>query len=89
MIFVMTRRKGERTSRANERDFPNIVELIVPPNGFGRTLDSIHEFHRQRGLEARRGRGQRRDDQDYVRWCFASRDDADAFKTAFSDPHNK
>jgi len=79
----MSRRKAERTSRANERDFPNIVELPVPPNGFGAKLDSIHEFHRQRGLEARRGRGQRRNDQEYVRWCFADRADAEAFERFF------
>ena len=81
----MTRRKGERTSRANERDFPNIVELPVPPNGFGKTLDLIHDFHRERDLEARRGRGQRRNDQDYVRWCFADRADAEAFEKLFGD----
>jgi len=38
----MIRRKSERTSRANERDFPNIVELPAPPNGFGAKLDLIH-----------------------------------------------
>jgi hypothetical protein len=42
----MPRRKGERTSRMNERDFPHIVELPVPEGGFGRTLDAIHSFHR-------------------------------------------
>ena len=79
----MTRRKGERTSRANERDFPNVIELAVPPNGFGAKLDLIHGFHRDRGLEARSGRGQRRGEQDFVRWCFAERTDAEAFKTSF------
>jgi hypothetical protein len=54
----MTLRKGERTSRANEYDFPHIVELPMPPNGFGKKLDLIHEFHHQRGLDIRCGRGQ-------------------------------
>jgi hypothetical protein len=82
----VTRRKGERTSRANERDFPNIVELPVPPNGFGAKLDLIHQFHDERGLDSRQGRGQRRDEQDFVRWCFADRVDAEAFATAFGGP---
>ena len=79
----MTRRKGERTSRHNEREFSNIVELPVPPNGFGTKLDLIHEFHRDRGIEARSGRRQRRNDQEFVRWCFADNADAEAFKISF------
>ena len=31
---TMTRRKGETTGRINERDYPNIVELPVPSDGF-------------------------------------------------------
>ena len=31
---TMTRRKGEITARMNERDFPHIVELELPPGGF-------------------------------------------------------
>jgi hypothetical protein len=49
----MTQRGGERTAAQNERDFPNIVELEAPPNGFGVKLDSMYEFHRQRGLRTR------------------------------------
>lgn len=60
----MIRRRGERTAHQNERDFPNIVELKVPPNGLGPKLDLIHEFHRQRGLDIRRGRGQARVDSE-------------------------
>ena len=64
----MVRRKGERTSRANERHFPNIVELQVPPNGFGAKLDLFYRFRLDRGLQARHGRGQRRGEHDFVRW---------------------
>jgi hypothetical protein len=32
----MTRRKREITGLANEQDFPHLVELAVPPEGFGR-----------------------------------------------------
>ena len=76
----MTQRKGERTTAQYARDSPYIVELKIPPNGLGTKLDLIHEFHRKRGLDIRRGRGQRRDDQDYVRWCFANHNDAEAFE---------
>ena len=30
----MTRRKREITGLANEQDFPHVVELAVPPEGF-------------------------------------------------------
>jgi hypothetical protein len=53
----MTQRKGERTTRQNEREYPNIVELPVPPNGFRAKLDLIQEFHRERGLDIRLRRG--------------------------------
>jgi hypothetical protein len=57
--------------------------LAVPPNGFGATLDAMYEFHRERGLADRRGRGQRRDNCDYVRWCFANPADANEFAKIF------
>lgn len=79
----MTRRKGERTTAQNERECPNIIELKMPPNGLGAKLDLIHEFHRQRGLDIRGGLGQRRNDQDFVRWCFANREDVEVFEKRF------
>jgi hypothetical protein len=42
--------RGERTAAQNERDFPHIVELQVPPNGFGVKLDAMYAFHRERNL---------------------------------------
>jgi hypothetical protein len=42
----MTRRKGEPTSRTNERDYPYIVEMPLPEGGFGKTLDVMEAFHR-------------------------------------------
>jgi hypothetical protein len=56
-------------------------ELAVPPNGFGMKLDAMYAFHRERNLEAHRGRGERRDNQDYVR--FANRGDAEDFAKVF------
>lgn len=79
----MTQRRGERTAVQNERDFPYIVELPVPPNGFGAKLDSMYEFHREHGIQDARGRGQRRNEGDFVRWCFGKLDDAKEFSKAF------
>jgi hypothetical protein len=83
----MTRRKGEITARMNERDYPHIVELALPEGGFGRALDEMQAFHRLRGIQSRDGRRQRRDEQEdeqeYVRWCFASVIDADDFAQQF------
>lgn len=79
----MGRRKGERTAWANERDYPHMVEMPVPAGGLGAKLDPIHGFHRDRGLIPYPGRWQRREDQDFVRWCFADRRDAEAFMAAF------
>jgi hypothetical protein len=40
----MTRRKGEITARINERNHPHIVELALPPSGFGSRLDAFEAF---------------------------------------------
>jgi hypothetical protein len=79
----MTRRKGEITARMNERDLPHIVEVALPDGGFGWALDAMYDFHRLRGIQSRQGRRQRRDEQEYVRWCFASVIDADVFAQQF------
>jgi hypothetical protein len=80
---MTSQRKGEYTAAQNERECPYIVEVPVPQNGLGATLLAMHEFHHDRKLEHRRGRGQHRDGRDYVRWCFAHIADADAFQKAF------
>jgi hypothetical protein len=80
---MASQRKGERSATQNEREFPNIVELPVPDGGFRTQLDSMYDFHRERGIEPRRGHGQRREGQDFVRWCFADGMDAEAFAKMF------
>jgi len=52
----MTRRKREITGLANEQDFPHLVELAVPPEGFGRSFLDFDAFHRERRIPVRRGR---------------------------------
>jgi hypothetical protein len=79
----LTVRTSEITAAQNERRYRHIVEVPIPPNGLGATLVAMHAFHRERGLELRRGRGRRREECDYVRWCFADRTDAEDFQKRF------
>jgi hypothetical protein len=79
----MARRKGEVTSAMNERDYPHIVELPLPSGGFRSQSDDMLAFHRERGIEPRRGRGWHNDEQYYVRYCFADPAHADAFRDQF------
>jgi hypothetical protein len=82
----MSRYKGRSDPKAIERDFPHIVEMAVPPHGFGSQLDAMYEWHRKRGIEVRRGRGRHEDEEDYVRWCFADPNIAAAFSAEFGGP---
>jgi hypothetical protein len=79
----MGRRKGETTFAMNERDYPHIVELPLPSGGFRSQSDDMLAFHRERGIEPRRGRGWHNDEQYYVRYCFADPAHADVFRDQF------
>lgn len=79
----MARYKGRPSSKAVERDYPHIVEMPVPPMGFGRDLAAMHCWHSVRGLVPRNGQGKRVEDTDIVRWCFATPEAADAFREEF------
>ena len=52
----MTRRKREIVGLRNERDFPYLVELALPPGGFRGVFLEIDAFHRERRIPVRRGR---------------------------------
>ncbi len=52
----MTRRKREIVGLTNERDFPHLVELALPPGGFRSVFLEIDAFHRERRIPVRRGR---------------------------------
>jgi hypothetical protein len=80
---MMSRRKREITPRMNERDFPHIVELALPQGGFGPKLDAMHTFHHDHGIESRRGTRQQRNEQEFVRWCFADLNVAADFANRF------
>jgi hypothetical protein len=79
----MTRRKAEITARMNERDYPHIVELPLPPGGFRSRSDAMLAFHRERDIQIRRGQGRNDDGQFRVRYCFADAAHADAFCDRF------
>ena len=71
------------TARMNERDYPHIVELPLPSSGFKLQSDEILAFHRERGIEPRRGSGWHDDKHYFVRYCFANSAHADAFRARF------
>jgi len=50
----MTRRKREIIGLRNERDFPYLVELTLPPGGFGSIFLEMDAFHRERRIPAAR-----------------------------------
>jgi hypothetical protein len=79
----MTRRKREITGLANERDFPHLVQLAVPPEGFRSAFLEFDAFHRERRIPVRRGRSRREAEQLYIRFCFPDAATADAFRDRF------
>ena len=46
----MTRRKREMVGLTNERDFPHLVELALPPGGFRSAFLEFDAFHRERRI---------------------------------------
>jgi hypothetical protein len=77
----MTRRK--RAGLRNERDFPHLVELALPPEGFRSVFLEIDAFHRHRRIPVRRGRSRYEVKQVYIRFCFPDAVTADAFRNRF------
>ena len=79
----MTRRKSEFVRLTNERDFPHLVELALPPEGFRDVLLQIDAFHRELRIPVRRGRSRHEVKQVYIRSCFPDTATADAFRNRF------
>ena len=67
----------------NERDFPHIVEIPLPPGGLGDGTVGIAAFHSEPKIAPRFGRGRRDDGAFRVRLCFADAADAEAFRDRF------
>jgi hypothetical protein len=80
----MTRRKREIVGLTNERDFPYVVELALPPGGFRNVFLEIDAFHRARRIPVRRGRSRHEAEQFHVRFCFTDAATADAFREQFA-----
>jgi hypothetical protein len=81
----MPRYKGRTSFKSIERDFPHIVEMVVPLGGLGKSLDAMYAWHHARGIQGMHGRGRREEGRDYIRWCFADAVLAAAFAREFSD----
>ena len=79
----MARLKGRINTKAIERHYPHIVELMVPLEGFGPKLHDMHKWHSTRGIQSQRGSSRFHEGRHYVRWCFADPIDAKAFHAAF------
>jgi hypothetical protein len=79
----MTRRKREIIGLTNERDFPLLVELTFPPEGFRSVFLEIDTFHRDRRIPVRRGRNRHEIQQFHIRFCFPDTATAHAFRNRF------
>jgi hypothetical protein len=79
----MTRRKSEFIRLTNERDFPHLVELALPPESFRDVLVQIDAFHRDRHIPVRRGRSRYGVKPLYIRFCFPDDATAGAFRNRF------
>ena len=80
----MSRYKGRVSASAIERDFPHVVETVVPNGGLGKTLVAMHEFHTLHGIDAHTGKGRRdKNGRDYIRWCFVNPGTAAKFASQF------
>jgi hypothetical protein len=77
------RRKSEFVRLTNERDFPHLVELALPPEGLRDVLLQIDAFHRERRIPVRRGRSRYEVKPFYIRFCFPDAATADAFRNRF------
>jgi hypothetical protein len=76
--------EGRPSAKTIAREFPFVVEIMVPEGGLGRRLDDMHEFHRQRRIIDHHMPRRRDDEHDYIRWCFGDLAVAEAFAAQFS-----
>jgi hypothetical protein len=82
-----SRREQYDDPRRNERDYPHIVEVRVPPVVGLQNLQEVTTWHQTRFLQTRSGHGrvaeENREFVCYVRFCFKDPRDAEDFKAAF------
>jgi hypothetical protein len=83
-MTLRVRRKSEFVRLTNERDFPHLVELVLPLEGFRSVLLlEIDAFHRERRIPVRCGRSRYEVKPFYIRFCFPDAATADAFRNRF------
>ena len=76
-------RKRNLAAYVNERNFPFVVQIVVPDDGFGSKLDAINAWHLYSKNKQRRGRLQSIGDKKFWRWCFKDYGTADKFRQRF------
>ena len=64
--------------------FPHIVEIVVDAKNIRTDFVLVCGFHRQRGIPAKRIERITRDEQIFLRYCFARRAIAEQFAAEFS-----
>jgi len=71
-------------SKFIERDFPHIVDTVVPERGLrSKQRVAIFDFHARRGIKPY-PKGRYNNDCQYIRWLFADREIAEAFAAKFA-----
>jgi hypothetical protein len=76
--------KGRLGTRTIATEFPFVVETKLPPEGFGKRLAGMYQFHMRREIQAHHLPRRHDDAHDYLRWCFADRTTAETFAAEFS-----
>jgi hypothetical protein len=60
---------------------------MVPPHGLGNRLNEMHAWHRARGISSFNGQSRYEERNweryEYIKWCFADAETADAFAAEF------
>lgn len=79
----MSRRKGEIGRRQIDREYPHQVEIAIPPGGLGTTLNELHGWAKQAGIDYRT-RSVNRFPVEAMRWCFRDEATAEAFRVLWS-----
>jgi hypothetical protein len=93
----VSRRDSYNDPHRNERDYPHIVEVMVPPASklatfeasaaWHQTHNDMLDWHYKRFLKDRRGHGrteeQNREFVCFIRFCFKDPRDAEDFKARF------
>jgi hypothetical protein len=70
--------------RRYERDFPHLVEIVVPERGLRNKLEAMYDFHARQGIRAHVPRRHYEDGRQYIRWRFADLEVATEFAAKFA-----